>query len=82
MKNNHDWFSLNFWANELEKKYPHTNLLALTDEKLAEMLLSLDEAQGMPALPDEDAYFFALASAWVVVQHGGEDEKAIPDAYI
>ena len=43
MKNNHDWFSLNFWANELEKKYPHTNLLALTDENLAEMLLSLDE---------------------------------------
>ena len=82
MKNNHDWYSLDFWAKELEKKYPRTNLLALSDKRLAEMLLSLDKAKGMPALPDEDAYFFALASAWVVVQHGGEDEKAVPDAYI
>ena len=80
--NKHDWYSLSFWANELEKKYPRTNLLSLSDEKLAQMLLSLDEAKGMPELPDDDVYFYALTCAWVVVQHGGEDPKVIPDAYI
>lgn len=82
MGNKQGWFALKFWATELEKKYPRTNLIALSNKKLAEMLLSLDEAQGMPSLPNDRAYFFALASAWVEVQHGGPDTKAIPDAYI
>lgn len=82
MKHKHDWYSLDFWANELEKRYPKTNLIALSYKDLAQMLLTLDKAKGMPELPDDDVYFYALASAWVVVQHGGEDTKTIPDAYI
>ena len=46
------------------------------------MLLSLDEAKGMPPLPDDEVYFFALTSKWVVVQYGGDDSNDIPDAYI
>ncbi|MBP5526927.1 MAG: hypothetical protein J6X79_00575 [Bacteroidales bacterium] len=82
MKNKHNWYSLDFWANELEKKYPMTDLLSLSYDDLAKMLLSLDKAKGMPELPDDDVYLFALASAWVVVQHGGDDTKYVPDAYI
>jgi hypothetical protein len=82
MRNKHGWFALEFWATELEKKYPRTNLFALSNKKLAEMLLSLDKAQGMPSLPNDKAYFNALASAWVEVQHGGKEPKEIPDAYI
>ena len=82
MNNKHDWYDLDFWANELEKKYPRTNLLSLSYEDLAQMFRSLDKAKRMPELPDDDVYFFALASAWVVVQHGGEDSKDVPDAYI
>ena len=82
MDNHHGWNDLTFWANELENKYPRTNLLSLSYKDLAQMLRSLDNAKGMPELPDDDVYFFALASAWVVVQHGGEDSKDVPDAYI
>lgn len=80
---NEDWDDVQFWAAELEKKYPRTNLIALSDKKLSEMLLSLDAAKGMPELPRDDVYFFAVKSAWVVVQHGGVDDSGdVPDAYI
>ena len=81
MTDEREWFSLRFWAEELEKKYPRTNLFSLSDERLSQMLLSLDKAKGMPPLPEEEAYFSALASAWSVVQNG-EETKKIPDAYI
>ena len=78
-----DWDNVRFWAAELDKKYPHTNLISLTDEKLSEMLLSLASAEGMPALPRDDAFFFAIKSAWAVVQNGGVDDSGdVPDAYI
>ena len=82
MNNNHDWYSLDFWANELDKKYPRTNLIALSNEQLAQMLCSLDKAKGMPELPNDDVYFFALTSAWIVLQHGVDDSNDVPDAYI
>lgn len=82
MDNKHDWLPLNFWANALEKKYPGTNLISLSDEKLKQMLLSLDEAKGMPELPNEDVYYYALACAWAVVQYGYDDSHDVPDAYI
>ena len=83
MATKHDWFDLKYWAEELEKKYPKTNLLALKNKDLAQMLLSLKKAEGMPRLPKDSAYFYALACAWVDVQYGGRDDtKEIPDAYI
>ncbi|MBO4519697.1 MAG: hypothetical protein J5787_00660 [Alphaproteobacteria bacterium] len=82
MADEYDWFSLDFWAEELEKKYPSTNLFSLSDQKLSEMLLSLEAAKGMSALPTKKSYFSALRSAWTVVQYGGDDSKDIPDAYI
>lgn len=78
-----DWDNVRFWAAELDKKYPCTDLISLTDKKLSEMLLSLDLAKGMPALPQDDVFFFAVKSAWSVVQHGGVDDSGdVPDAYI
>ena len=83
MNNHQDWNDVHFWAAELDKKYPRTNLIALSDQKLSEMLLSLDAAKDMPALPQDDVYYFAVKSAWVVVQHGGVDDSGnVPDAYI
>ena len=82
MDNKYGWYALNHWATALERKYPRKNLLSVSDRELAKMLLSLDEAKGMPSLPDEKAYFSALVSAWIEVQYGRDDSKAIPDAYI
>lgn len=75
------WFALRYWAEKLEKKYHGTNLISLTDEKLAQMLLSLKEAEGMPPLPREEAYFSALVDAWVEVKWGRDDSHDMPDAY-
>jgi len=82
--NNHQgWDNVQFWAAELDKKYPQTNLISLSDQELSEMLLSLEAAKGMPALPQDKVYFFAVKSAWVIVQHGGVDDSGdVPDAYI
>lgn len=76
------WLALEYWAKALEKKYPRTNLFSLSNKELSQMLLSLDEAKGMPSLPNRNSYFSALVSAWVVVQHGGDNSKEMPDAYI
>lgn len=64
------------------KKYPGTDLLSLQDRQLKEMLLSLDSAAGLPALPDDNVYFWAVKSAWSVVQNGADDANDVPDAYI
>lgn len=80
--NEYGWFALRYWAEKLEKKYPRTNLLSLSNKELSRRLLSLKEAKGMPPLPNDKSYFYALACAWVDVQHGGSEPKAIPDAYI
>ena len=78
-----DWDNVHFWAAELDKKYPQTDLIALSDKKHLQMLLSLEAAEGMPVLQQSDVYFFALKSAWSVVQHGGIDDSGDePDAYI
>ena len=57
-------------------------MLSLSNKELSRRLLSLKEAKGMPPLPNDKSYFYALACAWVDVQHGGSEPKAIPDAYI
>ena len=75
------WMALLYWAELLEEKYPRTNLMAVSHEKLSEMLLSLDEAVGMPPLPEMKSYFSALMDAWIEVQYGKDSSKDIPDAY-
>ena len=83
MDGNRSWDDIHFWARELDEKYPRTDLISLSDKRLCEMLLSLDTAGKMPALPQDDVFFFALKSAWSVIQHGGVDDSgAVPDAYI
>ena len=77
-----NWDDVRFWAQELDKKYPRTDLISLSDKRLSEMLVSLDAAQGMPASPQEDVYFFAVKSAWSVIQNGVDDSGQAPDAYI
>ena len=77
-----DWDEVRFWAQELDKKYPRTDLISLPDDRLSEMLLSLKESQGMPALPQDDVFFFAVKSAWSVIQNGVDDSGQAPDAYI
>lgn len=76
------WDSVQFWARALEEKYPGTDLLSLQDQQLKEMLLSLDSAAGLPALPDDKVYFWAVKSAWSVVQNGADDANDVSDAYI
>lgn len=76
------WDCVRFWAQALEEKYPGTDLLSLQDWQLKEMLLSLDSASGLPALPDDNVYFWAVKSAWSVVQNGADDANDVPDAYI
>ena len=81
--NNQSWNNVRFWAEELEKKYPETDLISLSIQELSEMLLSLEVAKGMPELPQDKVYFFALKSAWAIVQNGGVDDSGdVPDAYI
>ena len=75
------WFALRYWAEKLQKKYPGTNFVTLTDEKLAKMLLSLKEAEGMPPLPREGSYFSALVDAWIELKWGRDDSSDMPDAY-
>lgn len=76
------WDCVRFWAQALEEKYPGTDLLSLQDRQLKEMLLSLDSAAGLPALPDDNVYFWAVKSAWSVVQNGADDANDVSDAYI
>ncbi len=76
------WDNIQFWAQSLEEKYPGTDLLSLRDNRLKEMLLSLDSAAGLPDLPDDKVYFWAVKSAWSVVQNGVDDAGDVPDAYI
>lgn len=82
MDGKRDWDDVRFWARELDKEYPRTDLISLSDERLSEMLSSLESARGMPALPRDDVYFFAVKSAWSVVQNGVDDSDDAPDAYI
>lgn len=82
MDGNRDWDDVRFWAARLEEKYPRTDLISLSDEELYGMLLSLEEARKMPALPQDDVYFLAVKSAWSVVQNGVDDSGDAPDAYI
>ena len=70
MGDKQDWDNVRFWAQRLDEKYPRTDLISLSDQTLSEMLLSLEAAEGMPAVPQEDFYFFSLKSAWAVVQNG------------
>lgn len=76
------WNNVRFLAQALEDKYPKTDLLSLRDDRLKEMLLSLDCAIGLPDLPDDKVYFLAVKSAWSVVQNGVDDAGDVPDAYI
>lgn len=76
------WYNLKFWAKKLNKQFPHTNLIGLSDEKLGQMLLSLKQAKGMPPLPNDDVYFYSLKCIWVEIQYGDEGSDDIPDAYI
>ncbi|MBR1945246.1 MAG: Fe-S cluster assembly protein IscX [Alphaproteobacteria bacterium] len=83
MRDDKNWNDIRFWAAELDEKYPRTDLIALSNTELIQMLLSLDEAKNMPALQRDDAYFFALKSEWAIVQNGGVDDSGdVPDAYI
>lgn len=82
MDGKRDWDDVRFWARELDKAYPRTDLISLSDERLSEMLLSLESARGMSDLPREDVYFFAVKSAWSVVQNGVDDSDDAPDALI
>lgn len=75
------WFALRYWAEKLQKNYPGTNFVTLTNGKLAKMLLSLKEAEGMPSLPRDGAYFSALVDAWLEVKYGRDDSRDMPDAY-
>ena len=81
MAHEYGWNAFRYWANKLERKYPRTNLASLSREELCEMLMSLKEAEGMPPLPDEKAYFSALTDAWLEIQYGRDSSKDIPDAY-
>ena len=56
-------------------------MATLSRKELCEMLMSLKEAEGMPPLPDEKAYFSALTDAWLEIQYGRDSSKDIPDAY-
>ena len=82
MDGKRSWDDVRFWAAELERKYPRTDLISLTDQELSEMLLSLESARDMNAVPQDDVYFLALKSAWAVVQNGVDDSGDVPDAYI
>lgn len=82
MDDKRSWDDVRFWALELNQKYPQTDLISLSDERLSEMLLSLESAQGMSSLPQDDVYFFAVKSAWSVIQNGVDDSGDVPDAYI
>ena len=82
MENSQDWDDVRFWAQELDKKYPETDLISLSDENLERMILSLEAAEGMPQMPKDDVFFFAVKSAWSVVQYGFDDSGEVPDAYI
>lgn len=82
MVSNRDWMDVHFFAEKLNEKYPQTDLISLSDETLKQMLLSLDEAKEMPALPEDESFFFALKSVWSVVQYGFDDSGEVPDAYI
>ena len=79
MNYNTAWENIRYWAEVLDEKYPRTDLLSLSDDELKKMLLSFVHTA---ELPTEKTYFFALKSAWAVVQNGGDDSGEVPDAYI
>ena len=74
--------NVRFWAKALDKKYPKTDLLSLSDERLKQMLCSLKTTEDLPDFPDDKVYFYTLKSAWAVVQNGADDSGDISDAYI
>ena len=71
-----------FWAKALDKKYPKTDLLSLSDDRLKQMLSSLKTPEYLPDFPDDKVYFYTLKSAWAVVQNGADDSGDVSDAYI
>ena len=76
------WNDVQFWARELHKKYPRTDLITLSDKDLVQMMLSLDAAKGMPELKADDVYCFAVKSQWSLARHGYDDSVAVPDGQI
>lgn len=54
MNDNLNWYSYRKLAEALQKKYPDTDTLDLSDETLGEMLYGLDMTKGFPAMPEKD----------------------------
>lgn len=85
MNDNLNWYSYRKLAEALQKKYPDTDTLDLSDETLGEMLYGLDMTKGFPAMPEKDKkdIFFAVKVAWTQIIEDDADYNAhADDAYV
>ncbi|HAW33148.1 MAG TPA: hypothetical protein DCX19_00640 [Alphaproteobacteria bacterium] len=74
-----DWTDVRFVARMLEKDYPDTDLIALSDDELREMMAAVAKSDAVPA---DSVYALAVKSAWSVLQNGADDSRDAPDAAV
>lgn len=72
-----NWDSYLPLAQELEKNFPQTDVLSVSDSTLAEMLSSLPMTRGWGEMPREKDFFYRLKIAWVQIRRTEEAETAM-----
>ena len=79
------WDSSRAIAIAIDKKYPNTDVLSLSDRKLMEMLAALEEFKALPPIPDDEKsdILFSIKVALARVIEKDEDYNAHQgDAYV
>ncbi len=80
-----NWFSYRRLAEALQRKYPDTDTLDLSDEELGEMLFGLDMTKSLPRLEEKDRkdVFFAVRVAWTrIIENDADYNAHADDAYV
>ena len=77
---NADWKNVRFWAAALAEQHPRTDLLSLSDDELRRMMTALDQAENLPAPPDDGVYLWAVKSAWAEIRDGDATGDGVSDA--
>ena len=67
------WSDIDNLAQELEKRYPETDLSVLEYDELKKLVASIDDFDDQSAPADEDME--AVINAWIYIQFPEEPER-------
>ncbi len=74
-----DWTDVRGVAQMLDKRYPDTDLIPLSDDDLRKMMTVVAKTDEVPA---DSVYALAVKSAWSVLQNGADDSNDSPEAAV